>query len=313
LSEAIEATAGQQVERRAVVYLYTQTGQLREVAEALTGPLVERGWQIRWVTVQPRTQFPFPWPIHRFFGVFPQTVDPESSVELIEPADGFRSGPDELVILAYQVWFLAPSLPVRTLLNTHPETVRDRAVVSLVACRNMWYSAAVEMSMLLQHADAQCAGAVAATDTHASFTTIVTTLRWLLTGRRDPFLWFSRAGVSDEELARVAAVGRQLARGSMPCDAAPVVPTLAAADLLAGRIFRKWATTIKRSHRFGPTAHVITLMCFVCALTVGVVVGLPLITVVAAAGGTRFADAVRNFVDRRISFGEWSGHEGVTP
>ena len=29
---------------RAVVYLYSQTGQLREVADALTAPLIARGW-----------------------------------------------------------------------------------------------------------------------------------------------------------------------------------------------------------------------------------------------------------------------------
>ncbi len=37
--------------RRAVVYLYTQTGQLREVAEAFIAPLEADGWPIRWVDV----------------------------------------------------------------------------------------------------------------------------------------------------------------------------------------------------------------------------------------------------------------------
>ena len=44
----------------------------------------------------------FPWPIRRFFGVFPAAVDPEALV-LVEPAGGFDTEPEELVILAYQV------------------------------------------------------------------------------------------------------------------------------------------------------------------------------------------------------------------
>ena len=160
-----EPSATEQHPPRAVVYLYSQTGQLREVADALTAPMVARGWDIRWVDVQPRVAFPFPWPIRRFFGVFPAAVDPEALVELVEPAGGFETGPEELAILAYQVWYLAPSLPIRSLLKAHPEAFRNRRVVSLIACRNMWYSAAIEVSGLLRSAGARCVEVVAATDT----------------------------------------------------------------------------------------------------------------------------------------------------
>ena len=241
---------------RAAVYLYSQTGQLREVAEALTAPLVARGWDIRLVDVQPRVGFPFPWPIRRFFGVFPAAVDPEALVELAEPAGGFETEPEELAILAYQVWYLAPSLPIRSLLKAHPEAFRNRRVVSLIACRNMWYSAAIEVSGLLRSAGARCVDVVAATDTRRQSTTLVTTLRWLLTGRRESFLWFGRAGVGDAELARVAGVGGCIAEsGQCPQVAAPIVPTLAAADLLAGKVFRRWGATVRSAGRFGVVAQ----------------------------------------------------------
>ena len=192
MTQASEILPAEQHPLRAVVYLYSQTGQLREVADALTAPLVARGWDIRWVDVQPRVAFPFPWPIRRFFGVFPAAVDPEALVELVEPAGGFETEPEELVILAYQVWYLAPSLPIRSLLKAHPEAFQNRRVVSLIACRNMWYSAAIEVSELLRSAGARRVDVVAATDTRRQSTTFVTTLRWLLTGRREPFLWFGR-------------------------------------------------------------------------------------------------------------------------
>jgi hypothetical protein len=312
VSEPTDAAPQRPVSERAVVYLYSQTGQLRDVAEALTAPMMDRGWQIRWVAVQPRVPFPFPWPVRRFFGVFPQSVDAETSVELVDPPEGFASAADELVILAYQVWYLAPSIPVRTLLKEHPEAVRDRPVVSLVACRNMWYSAAIEVSALLKAAGARSVQTVAATDTHGSFTTLVTTLRWLLTGHRERFLWFGRAGVGDDELARIAAVGRSLAEQTTPQPVpAPVVPALAAADLLAGRMFRRWGDAVRFSRRFGPAAAAIALTGFVGTLATGILVGLPLIAVAALAGGTRFASAVQRHLDRRMSFAESFDREAV--
>lgn len=286
------------------MYLYSQTGQMREVADALTAPLVARGWDIRWVDVQPRVAFPFPWPIPRFFGVFPASVDPDALVELVEPAGGFvteTDGPDDLVILAYQVWFLAPSLPIRSLLKAHPGAFRDRRVVSLIACRNMWYSAAIEVCGLLRAAGARSVEVVAATDTSPQAVTFVTTLRWLLTGRREPFLWFGRAGVGADELARVADVGRSIAEsGQCPQDAAPVVPTLAAADLLAGKIFRRWGATVRSARRFGAGAQAVSLVVFVVGLGIGIAVGLPVIACAALAGGARFDRGVSTFVHRRI-------------
>ena len=279
-----ETSQAEQLRPRAVVYLYTQTGQLREVAEALTAPMTASGWDVRWVGVEPREAFPFPWPIGRFFGVFAQAVDPSALVELVVPPGGFDTAPDELVILACQVWYLAPSLPVRSLVTRHPEAVQGRDVITLVACRNMWYSAMVEMSQLLRRAGARRVDVVAATDTRPSSTTLVTTLRWLLTGRRGPFLRFGRAGVGDDELARVAQVGQRIANSRQcPQDAAPVMPALAAADLVAGKAFRRWGTVVRSARRFGSAVPTATLIGFVLGLAVAIVVGLPLIALVRAS------------------------------
>ena len=297
---------------RAVVYLYSQTGQLREVADAWTAPLVARGWDVRWVDVEPRVTYPFPWPIRRFFGLFPAAVDPDALVELAEPASGFDTEPEELVILAYQVWYLAPSLPVRSLLKAHPESVRNREVVSLIACRNMWYSAAIEMAGLLRSAGARSVSVVAATDTRRQSASLVTTLHWLLTGSREPFLWFGRAGVGDTELARVASAGRCIAEsGQCPQSAAPIVPSLAAADLLAGTVFRRWGVTVRSVSRFGAPARAASLALFALGLGIGIVVGMPLIRFAALACGARFDTVVSDFVRRRISFGEAAVYEAT--
>ncbi len=244
--------------------------------------------------------------------MFPQAVDPQALVELVEPADGFAADPEEVVILAYQVWYLAPSLPIRSLLKAHPEAVRNREVVTLIACRNMWYSAAIEVGGLLRSAGARRVEVIAATDTRRASTTFVTTLRWLLTGKREPFLWFGRAGVGEEELARVAGVGQRIAQsGRCPQDAAPIVPTLAAADLLAGTVFRRWGATVRSARRFGTVAYAASLATFVLALGIGIVVGLPLIAIAALAGGARFDTRMHAFVHRRTSFGGATVYQAV--
>ena len=168
------------------------------------------------------------------------------------------------------------------------------------------------MSGLLQSAGARSVEVVAATDTRRQSTSLVTTLRWLLTGRREPFLWFGRAGVGDAELARVAGVGGCIAEsGQCPHVAAPIVPALAAADLLAGTVFRRWGTTVRSSRRFGALAQVATLATFVLGLGIGIVVGMPLIGCAALAGGARFDTLVDGFVRRRISFGREAIHEAA--
>jgi len=175
------------------------------------------------------------------------------------------------------------------------------------------YSAAIEVSGLLRSAGARSVEAVAATDTRPQWATFVTTLRWLLTGRRESFLWFERAGVGPAELDRVAGVGRRIAEsGQCSQDAAPIVPTLAAADLLAGKVFRRWGATVRSARRFGALAQAASLATFVLGLATGIVVGLPLVGCAALAGGARFNALVDGFVRRRISFGGAAVDEAAT-
>ena len=91
--------------------------------------------------------------------------------------------------------------------------------------------------------------------------------------------------------------------GQCSQDAAPIVPTLAAADLLAGKVFRRWGATVRSARRFGAVAQAASLVIFVVGLGISIAVGLPLIACAALAGGARFDNGVRAFVHRRIFSG----------
>ncbi|MFF0476899.1 hypothetical protein [Streptomyces sp. NPDC004284] len=208
---------------RVTVYWYSQTGQLLESVSAVTDPLEKAGWDVRKVEIRPREPFPFPWPVRRFFGVFPASVDPDGAPEITtgQPVD--QDDEADLVVFAFPVWYLAPAPPMRALIGAEPKAFDGRAVVGLVACRNMWYSAAVEVQRLLQAAGGRYLGTIAAVDTASAGVTFVTTLRWLLAGKRDASWGFPRAGVGTDELDRLALLGERIA------ELAPAHPELAPA------------------------------------------------------------------------------------
>jgi ABC-type dipeptide/oligopeptide/nickel transport system permease component len=78
------------------------------------------------------------------------------------------------------------------------------------------------------------------------------------------------------------------------------VPTLAAADLLAGKVFRRWGATVRSARSLGAVAQTVSLAVFVVGLGIGIAVGLPVIACAALAGGARFDRGVSTFVHSRI-------------
>ncbi|MEV0181752.1 hypothetical protein AB0I54_21000 [Streptomyces sp. NPDC050625] len=302
---------------RVTVYWYSQTGQLLESVSAVTDPLEKAGWDIRKVEIRPREPFPFPWPVRRFFGVFPASVDPDGAPEITARPPVAEDDDADLVVFAFPVWYLAPALPMRALVGAEPKAFDGRAVIGLVACRNMWYSAAVEVQRLLQAAGGRYLGTIAAVDTASAGVTFVTTLRWLLAGKRDASWGFPRAGVGMDELDRLALLGERIAElapaqpelapaqpelaseQAQPAsrtaseealadrvravlaahDAAPVHYPLAAADLLAGKVFRVWGPVIRAADRRGEAQRTALTGVFVLWLFGAILAGLPAVVV----------------------------------
>ncbi|MDJ0383504.1 hypothetical protein [Streptomyces sp. G-G2] len=295
---------------RVTVYWYSQTGQLLESVSAVTDPLEKAGWDIRKVEIRPREPFPFPWPVRRFFGVFPASVDPDGATEITARPPVAEDDDADLVVFAFPVWYLAPALPMRAFIGAEPKAFDGRAVVGLVACRNMWYSAAIEVRQLLQAAGGRYVGTIAAVDTASAGVTFVTTLRWLLAGKREASWGFPRAGVGMDELDRLALLGERIAElapaqleftpgRAEPAsraaseealadrvrevlaahDAAPVHSPLAAADLLAGKVFRVWGRVIRGAGRPGEIQRNALTAVFALWLLGAVLAGLPAVVV----------------------------------
>ena len=96
--------------KRILVVYYSQSGDAAAAVEAFVKPLRDAGAAVTMEQIRPTVEYPFPWKsFGRFFDVFPECVlgrPPAIHPLSVNPDERF-----DLVILAYQIWFLAPSLP----------------------------------------------------------------------------------------------------------------------------------------------------------------------------------------------------------
>ena len=116
------------------------------------------------------------------------------------------------MVIAYTVWFLAPSQPIAAFLQ-RPETRRllaGKPVITLIGCRNMWLAAQEKMKTLLAANGAQLVGNIVKTDACGTAASFVTTPAWLLTGNKRYFRSLPAAGIAENELADGARFGEKL-------------------------------------------------------------------------------------------------------
>src|SRR5262245_38849779 len=181
--------------KRVLVVHFSQTGQLARIVSRLVAPLAGASGEIEVVAevLHPRAPYPFPWPLLRFFDAMPEAVllDPPA----LEPLRA--NGNFDLVVLAYQVWFLSPSGPVTAFLKSEEgkRLLRDRPVVTVIGCRNMWLNAQETVKRLIHEAGGELRDNVVFTDRAPTLATLITTPLWLLTGKREGFFGLPPAGI----------------------------------------------------------------------------------------------------------------------
>lgn len=246
--------------KRILVVSYSQSGQLAEVVSALLAPFSDAAFDIAHVVLRPVAPFPFPWPAYRFFDVFPESFQEIGCA--LEPLGVDQDEPFDLVIIAYQVWYLAPSLPVSSFLQSAEarRLLRNKTVVTVVGARNMWYRAHARVKDHLRRADAHLIGHIALTDAAPNLVSVITIVYWMLSGKKERLLGlFPKPGIADQDIARCAAFGRMivevLGKGCAAdlqnrldaAGACRIVPHLVMLENAASRAFRLWSTLILRA------------------------------------------------------------------
>ena len=275
--------------KKILVIYYSQSGQLKDITDNLTAPLIEAGNTVEKVRVEVANNYPFPWTGKAFFAVMPDCVHevPTGLKEfhLSEPRY-------DLIIFGYQAWFLSPSIPSNSILN-HPAMIsvlKDTPVVTITGARNMWIMAMERVKAILKDRGAKLVGNISLVDKHHNFISFITIFYWMFKGKKGRWLnIFPMPGVSDEDIAGTTAFGRTinsyLSKGSwdgmheefLQQKAVVVKYNLMFIESKARRIFGIWAGIIAKKKK--KTAW---LVAFKYYLLIALFIAAPIILTVDA-------------------------------
>lgn len=245
-----------------VVY-YTQTGQLKRIIDTVLGPLQDKA-NIVYEELKPVQPFEFPWKKQVFYDTMPETV--LGRPRAIEP---LKVNPDEhfdLVVLAYQPWFLSPSQPTAAFLQseTGRRLLKGKNVITLMGCRNMWLNAQERVKEYLQQAGAKLVGNIVLFDKSPNLVALITVLRWQFKGKKEATALLPPAGVQEKDIIEsvrfAAPIGNALENGQwdglqsalVELKAVELLPNLVLLEERGIRAFRYWSKFI--SAKGGPGA-----------------------------------------------------------
>lgn len=246
--------------KNVLVLYYSQTGQLKSVIDSFVKNLQCDEINVDKRAIVPKESFGYPWEFYKFADEFPEAVDMDG-VD-VDELDDIKDDYD-LIILGYTIWFLAPATPIVGFMKSAQAKAifKDKPVVTVIACRDMWVMAHEKMKILLNDVDARLIDNVAFTDQGKGVYSFITTPRWLLTGKKDAFLFFPPAGILERDIDMAPRFGKRLKeelkknkeKGSEPLltnlNAVNVDGKLIATEMIATRSSGVWAKIIKA---FGP-------------------------------------------------------------
>ncbi len=250
-------------EHKILVIYYTQTGQLKRITDVVTGPLQQQA-AIVYEEIIPLQPFPFPWNAQEFFDVMPETVLARPCA--IQPLKTDPKEHFDLVILAYQPWYLSPSQPVMAFLQSEgaARLLKGKKVITLIGARNMWLNAQECIKTYLYKMGAYLVGNIALVDTSPNLLSALSIVRWQLSGKKEATRFLPAAGVQEKDIraaARFTAPIRQALENDdyaslhdrlLQLDAVTLKPNLVLLEGRGIKAFRFWSAFI--SAKGGPRA-----------------------------------------------------------
>ena len=193
--------------RKILVVNYSQTGQLTRITNSITEPLLNNdSIQVDFLTIKPQVDFPFPWSFFKFFQVMPESVymKPIALKHNDEPKESY-----DLIILSYQVWFLSPSLPISSFLQSKQAKILfdGTPVITVIGCRGMWLTAQEKIKSLIKGLNGKLIDNIVLTDDCGAGFSFLATPLWMLTGKKKPLTWVPKAGVSELDITQSQRFG----------------------------------------------------------------------------------------------------------
>jgi hypothetical protein len=245
--------------KNVLVIYYTQSGQLREIAQQIARPLLnDAEVNLTFHEIQLEKPFPFPWDKDSFFDAFPESFL-QIPRELKPVPSETMNRKYDLILLHYQVWYLSPSIPVNSFLKS-PEAailLKDTPVVTISGSRNMWVMAQEKIKKLLIANQARLVGNVALVDRVGNLISVITIVEWMFSGVKKKYLGiFPLPGVSGKDIRESEKFGRiiqsklhsddfeTLQQELVANNGVRISSYLVKVDKTANKIFNKWSNFI---------------------------------------------------------------------
>ncbi|UCG26670.1 MAG: hypothetical protein JSV24_06725 [Bacteroidales bacterium] len=246
--------------KRILIIYYSQTGQLTEIVKSVTSSLKEDEFSLIFEELRPRLPYPFPWSGKQFFQVFPESV-----LEIPCELESFGFNEEDrfdMVILAYQIWYLSASVPFNSFLRS-PEAaklIKGKPVVTIIGSRNMWIMAQKKVRKKIKDLGGSLVGNIVLIDRAPNLISVITIIRWLIKGRREGRGGWKRllprAGVSEKDIKNAAKYGeligralrekglKKLQENLVQNGAVEINPVLMSIEKRGHMMFRIWARQI---------------------------------------------------------------------
>lgn len=262
--------------KRVLVVYYSQTGQLREILDSVMAPLKASSEVIlTFEEIRPKTPFPYPWTSDEFFQAMPESV--RGIACELQPLSLNGQEYFDLVIIAWQPWYLSPSIPVHAFFQheTAKKLLSGKPVITIIGSRNMWIMAHERIREYLKSMQAKPVGNIVLYDKAPNLISVVSIIHWLFTGKKGRYLKIiPPAGVSDDDIRNSSKFGDIILDSILSNDMEHLRPTLVkagAVDVLPslvmlekrGKIFfRLWAAFILKKGDYGDPARISRVRLF---------------------------------------------------
>lgn len=273
-----------------VVY-YSQSGQLREILDSLLQD-IHHHCEIDFHAIQPEKPFPFPWTTHTFFDCMPESV-----LQIPEPIQPLhiQHKAYDLVILGYQPWFLSPSIPFNSFLQSpQAQILQGKQVLTVIGSRNMWLNAQEKTKLALRKLNASLCGNIVLFDRNPNLLSVLSIVRWSFKGQKEASRFLPAAGVQTQDIAACRRLGPTILQSIqqqqfstlqeklLALQAVELNAALIVLEKRAIKNFRKFSLFIKEKGQRGQIERLPRVRLFQRLLFVGVFILSPISSLTAS-------------------------------
>lgn len=241
--------------KKILVIYYTQTGQIKKIIDAVFSRFQDSEIEIEYAELKPQPEYPYPWTYDEFFHVFPESI---KGIPCQFESLKTRYEAYDLIVLAYQPWYLSPSIPIHAFLQSKQanELMNNKAVITIIGCRNMWVMAQERVKEYLQQINAQLVGNIVLRDKAPNLLSVFSIVRWLIKGKQESNGLIPRAGVSEKDIEETYKFGeiikeaieinnyKDLQKKLYEKGAVEIDPNLLMIERNGHKIFSLWANFI---------------------------------------------------------------------